>query len=54
MARSAQEARFHTPIPKVIGLSVGLALIVSIVLLAFSWPSVTADPKDLPETRQRR
>ncbi len=48
MNASAQNARFHTPIPKVIGLSVALALIVGLILLAFSWPAITADPKDVP------
>ena len=38
----------HTPIGRVFGLSVGLAAIVAVVVLAFAWPSVTADPHDLP------
>jgi len=29
-------------------IAIGVALIVGVVLLAFSWPAVTADPQDLP------
>ncbi|MEZ3158982.1 hypothetical protein AB1K54_00405 [Microbacterium sp. BWT-B31] len=29
-------------------IAVGVSLIVGVVLLAFSWPAVTADPRDLP------
>lgn len=38
----------HTPIGRVIGLAVALAAIVAVVVLAFSWPAVTADAKNLP------
>ncbi|WP_455132407.1 hypothetical protein [Microbacterium aurum] len=38
----------HTPIGRVLGLSVGLAAIVAVIVLAFAWPSVTAEPHDLP------
>lgn len=48
MSASAESARFHTPMPKVIGLSVALSLVIGIILLAFSWPAITADPQDLP------
>ncbi|MGN0065965.1 MAG: hypothetical protein ACI379_17150 [Nocardioides sp.] len=30
------------------GLAVGLTLLVTLVLLAFSWPSTTAEPRDVP------
>ncbi|MGC2940261.1 MULTISPECIES: ABC transporter permease [unclassified Brevibacterium] len=33
---------------RAIGIAVFAAAIVSAILLAFSWPTVTADPKDLP------
>lgn len=35
-------------IGRAIGIAVFAAAIVSLILLAFSWPTVTADPKDLP------
>jgi len=38
----------HTPIARVIALALGLSLIVAVVVLAFAWPSVTAEPHDLP------
>lgn len=38
----------HTPWPKSAILGVILSIAVSIVVLAFSWPAVTAEPKDLP------
>jgi len=38
----------HTPIGRVIGLSLALAALVAVVVLAFAWPSVTAEPHDLP------
>lgn len=41
-------AQPHTPIGRVIGLAVALAAIVAVVVLAFSWPAVTADAKNLP------
>lgn len=38
----------RTPIGRGIGIAIGIAALVSIVVLAFSWPAVTAEPKDLP------
>lgn len=37
-----------TPIGRVTALGLGLAAIVAVIVLAFSWPSVTADPHELP------
>src|SRR5688500_20338798 len=42
------DAPQHTPIGRVIGLALALAAIVSVIVLAFSWPAVTAEAKDLP------
>lgn len=38
----------HTPIARVVGLGLALAAVVAVIVLAFSWPSVTAEAKDLP------
>jgi hypothetical protein len=38
----------RTPIGRVIGLALALAAIVAVIVLAFSWPAVTAEPSDLP------
>lgn len=38
----------HSPWTRVVGIGVLLAAVVAIVVLAFSWPGVTADPKGLP------
>ncbi|MGB4778599.1 MAG: hypothetical protein WBP48_09575, partial [Microbacterium sp.] len=38
----------HTPVPKVVGVSLLLVAIVAIVVIAFSWPAVTAEPRDIP------
>ncbi|MFB9641745.1 hypothetical protein [Agromyces lapidis] len=38
----------RTPIARVIGLGLALAAVVAVIVLAFAWPSVTAEPKDLP------
>ncbi|MDQ0893133.1 hypothetical protein [Agromyces ramosus] len=38
----------HTPIGRVVALAVALAAIVAVVVLAFSWPAVTAEAHDLP------
>lgn len=29
-------------------IGIGLSLVVAVILLAFSWPAVTAKPHDLP------
>lgn len=38
----------HTPWVRSVGLGVVLSAVVCLVVLAFSWPSVTLAPKDLP------
>src|SRR6187431_2841111 len=38
----------QTPFPKVIGIGVALAAVLAVIVLAFSWPAVTAEPKELP------
>ncbi|QJW38071.1 ABC transporter permease [Cellulosimicrobium protaetiae] len=38
----------HTHWPRVVTTAVGLVAVVAVVVLAFLWPSVTAEPKDLP------
>ncbi len=37
-----------TPWGRVAGLALALVGVVAVIVLAFSWPSVTAEPKDLP------
>lgn len=37
-----------TPWPRTLGLALGLVTLVSTLVLAFLWPSVTADPRNLP------
>ncbi|MFE5671227.1 hypothetical protein ACFQ58_06390 [Agromyces sp. NPDC056523] len=37
-----------TPFGRAIGIGAVLALVVGIIVLAFAWPAVTAEPKDLP------
>ncbi|WP_026931919.1 hypothetical protein [Glycomyces tenuis] len=38
----------RTPLGRVIGLSLGLAVIVSVVTIAFAWPSSNTGPEDVP------
>ncbi|MGW8566230.1 hypothetical protein [Isoptericola sp. NPDC055881] len=38
----------HTPWGRVLGLALGVAAVVGVLVLAFSWPAVTAEPKDVP------
>jgi hypothetical protein len=38
----------RTPVGRVIGLSVGLALIVGLITLAFAWPSADMGPHEVP------
>jgi hypothetical protein len=45
---SVPRATPHTHWPRVVALGVGLVAVVSVVVLAFLWPSVTAEPRDLP------
>lgn len=46
MAVAPTEAR--TPWPQLVRMSLILAAVVAIVVLAFSWPGVTSEPQDLP------
>lgn len=46
---SHPDATVHrTSIGHVLGISLALAAVVAVIVLAFSWPAVTAEPKDLP------
>ena len=47
MAHPDADSR-HTPIGRVVGIALALAAVVAVIVLAFSWPSVTADAKNLP------
>lgn len=38
----------HTPVGRVIGIAAALTLVLAMFVLAFSWPSITSEPKDLP------
>lgn len=38
----------HTPAGRVLGIALALTLVLTVFVLAFSWPSVTAEPRDLP------
>jgi len=38
----------HTPWPRVVAVSLGLALLVGVLVAAFSWPAVTSEVRDLP------
>lgn len=38
----------HTPYPRVLGAAILMAAVVALIVLAFSWPAITAEPKDLP------
>lgn len=39
--------RPHTPIPRTIAISVAMTAIIAIIVLAFSWPALTAEPQDV-------
>ncbi|WP_421740416.1 hypothetical protein [Cellulomonas sp.] len=41
-------AQPHTPWRRLLGLGVGLAAALSVLVLAFLWPAVTSEPHDLP------
>jgi hypothetical protein len=43
-----QDPNTETPTGRIVGMSVALAAVLAVIVLAFSWPSVTADPRDLP------
>jgi hypothetical protein len=45
---SAPLPTLHSPWRRVVALSVALAAVVAIVVIAFAWPSVTSAPKDVP------
>ncbi|WP_051640254.1 hypothetical protein [Cellulomonas sp. URHE0023] len=45
---STATLRPHTPWRRLVGLASALAAIVTLVTLAFLWPTVTAEAKDLP------
>jgi hypothetical protein len=38
----------RTPVGRILALAAGIAAAVSVIVLAFSWPAVTAEPKDVP------
>jgi hypothetical protein len=41
------DTRAHTPLRRVIVMAVGLTAVLAVILLAFSWPAVTSEPKDI-------
>jgi hypothetical protein len=41
----SEAPRPHTPIVRTLAIAVGLTAIIAVIVLAFSWPAVTADPK---------
>jgi hypothetical protein len=45
---TAHTAASHTPWGRVIGVGIALAAVVALIVLAFSWPGVTSEPKNLP------
>ena len=38
----------RTPAVRVIGIATALTLVLTVLVLAFSWPAITAEPRDLP------
>lgn len=44
---AAAAPRPHTPILRTLGISVAMTAIIAIIVLAFSWPALTAEPKDV-------
>ncbi|GAA1838108.1 hypothetical protein [Agromyces salentinus] len=40
--------KMHTPLLRVAVIAVALVALLGVIVLAFSWPTVTAEPKDLP------
>src|SRR5437870_39489 len=38
----------HTPWPRAAGLGTVLSVLVAVIVLAFSWPGVTANSKNVP------
>jgi len=47
-SRPAADPAARTPWPRLAAVGIGLAALVSVIVLAFSWPGVTSEPKDLP------
>ncbi|WP_169787704.1 hypothetical protein [Luteipulveratus mongoliensis] len=43
-----KERSFFKEWPRLIGVALGLSLLVGVVLVAFSWPSVRSEPRDVP------
>jgi hypothetical protein len=41
-------ATIHSPWRRVVGIAFALSVVVGIIVLAFSWPGVTSEPKNLP------
>ncbi|MET0788006.1 MAG: hypothetical protein ABWY33_02075 [Cellulomonas sp.] len=41
-------AQPHTPWRRLLGLGAGLAAVLTVLALAFLWPAVTSEPRDLP------
>lgn len=48
MTTPATPHKPHTPIRRVILIGVGLAAVVSLIVIAFLWPTVTSSAKNLP------
>ncbi len=48
MAAHPDATTARTPIGKVLGIALALVAVVAVIVLAFAWPAVTAEPKDLP------
>lgn len=38
----------HTPVGTLVGATLGLSLVLTLIVLAFTWPAQTADAKNLP------
>lgn len=47
-SHAPQQTATPTPWRRVIGIGVALAAGIAIVVLAFSWPTITSEPKNLP------
>ncbi len=48
MAHLETHSTDPTPVPRIIAAAVGLSAVLALIVLAFSWPSITAEPRDLP------
>jgi hypothetical protein len=38
----------QTPVPRIVAVAIALAAVLTVIVLAFSWPAVTSDPRDVP------